>query len=451
MDIGDIKLYVDDRPDDGVFRVHRKLFSDAELHELEHKYIFERTWCFLGLDTQMPRPNDFITGYIGRTSVIVARDAKGGLGAFLNACRHKGALVCRTESGNAKYLVCGYHGWAYNTAGKNVNIKDRDAGCYGESFDADSHDLIPLPRFESYKGLLFGSLCADVPPLHEFLGEITALLDLAMDQGPQGMEFIPGRITYTYDANWKLQMDNGNDYYHLTSTHPSLMAVVERREQARAGNVEARQFDWSKRFTQQGGMFTFSNGHTSTWLNQGQPENRPIFATLGEAKQRVGHTRAEWMLKLRNLTIFPNMQIADSTSLLIRTFRPLAVDKTEMRVWCLAPIGEAPEVRAWRLRQFEDFFNVSGMATPDDTTLYEDAQVGFQAQGLEWLQGYQRGTTAVVPGPNASAAELGMHPVASVQGPYDMQNETCFHAPYREWARLMQAGATGRKPYGHKA
>jgi len=43
------------------------------------------------------------------------------------------------------------------------------------------------------------------------------------------------------------------------------------------------------------------------------------------------------MLKLRNLVVFPNMQIADSTSLLLRTFRPLAVNKTEMRVYCMAP------------------------------------------------------------------------------------------------------------------
>jgi phenylpropionate dioxygenase-like ring-hydroxylating dioxygenase large terminal subunit len=442
-----MKRYVDDRPDDGVFRVHREVFSDETLFGLEQKHIFERTWSFLGLETQLRKPNDFITAIIARTSVIVARDAKGKLGAFLNACRHKGALVCRSESGNAKYLVCAYHGWAYSTAGKNINIKDREAGCYSAGFDIDSHDLLPLPRFESYKGLLFGSLNADVPPLKQFLGEICTLLDLAMDQGPQGMEFVPGRITYTFDANWKLQMDNGNDFYHLTSTHPSLMAVVERREQAKTGNVEARQFDWSKRFTQQGGSFTFRNGHTSTWLNQGQPENRPIFSVLDEARMRVGATRAEWMLKLRNLTIFPNMQIADATSLLIRTFRPLAVDKTEMRVWCLAPIGEAAEVRAWRLRQFEDFFNVSGMATPDDTSIYEDAQVGFQSTGLDWLQGYQRGISAVVPGANASAAELAMTPATSTQGSYDMQTETCFHATYREWARLMQAGESDRNPY----
>jgi hypothetical protein len=152
------------------------------------------------------------------------------------------------------------------------------------------------------------------------------------------------------------------------------------------------------------------------------------------------------MLKLRNIVVFPNMQIADSTSLLLRTFRPLAVNKTEMRVYCMAPVGEPPAQRAWRLRQFEDFFNVSGLATPDDTSVYEDSQAGFAAP-ISWLQGYQRGMAATEPGASALAREIGINPVASLEGPYMIQTETCFHAPYREWARLMQAGVSGERPY----
>ena len=63
---------------------------------------------------------------------------------------------------------------------------------------------------------------------------------------------------------------------------------------------------------------------------------------------------------------------------MLRTFRPVAVDRTEMRSYCLAPIGEKPELRAWRLRQFEDFFNPTGIATPDDTVTYEDCQRGIR-------------------------------------------------------------------------
>ncbi len=105
MDLNALKLYVDDRPDEGVFRVHPGVYSDPELFELEMKFIFELTWNYLALDSEIPAPNDFVTRHIGRTPVIVMRDAKGGIGAFVNACRHKGATVCSLESGNARYHV----------------------------------------------------------------------------------------------------------------------------------------------------------------------------------------------------------------------------------------------------------------------------------------------------------------------------------------------------------
>ena len=446
MDLKDIGLYVDDRPEQGVFRVHRDVFADSELFELEQTYIFERSWAFLAFASQLAQPHDFVVTTIGRAPVLVMRDAAGRLGAFLNVCRHKGAVLARAESGNRKHHVCNYHGWAYDSGGKNVDIKDSKAACYAAAFDAENHDLVPLARFASYKGLLFGSLSSEVPALEDYLGELKFFIDLAMEQGPQGMECLPGRITYTYDANWKLQMDNGVDFYHLTTTHTSFMDVVRRRERAKAGNQAARAFDWDKRLTQEGGMFNFRHGHTAIWLNQPQPERRQVYASLDEVRKRVGDTRAEWMLKLRNIVVFPNMQIADSTSLLLRTFRPLAVDKTEMRVYCMAPVGEPADLRAWRLRQFEDFFNVSGLATPDDTAVYEDTQAGFAAP-VTWFQGYQRGMGALEPGASALARNMGIKPVASLHGSYMIQTETCLHAPYREWARLMQAGVSGERPY----
>lgn len=447
MQLNDIRLYVDDRPDEGVFRVHPALFASEELFELEQKLVFGRTWNFLALESQIPKPNDFFSTWIAKTPVLVTRDAKNKVHAFLNACRHKGAAVSRTEKGNSKYLVCPYHGWAYDATGKNVDIKDRKAGSYSENFDRDDHDLVPLAKVASYKGLIFGSLSPDVPPLEDFLGGLKFFIDTAMEQGPHGMEFVPGRAVYTYDANWKLQMDNGIDMYHLTSTHVSFLDVQQRRRSGE-GHQEAKQFDWQKRFSQEGGIFQFEHGHAAIWLNQAEVSKRPVYPSIDEIRARVGAVRADWMLKMRNTVVFPNMQIADSTSLLLRTFRPLAVNRTEMRVYCLAPIGEPAAQRAHRLRQFEDFFNPSGFATPDDTVTYEDCQRGLGSPAFPPLQGYSRGMATTVAAGNEHSDKLGIDPVASLVGRYDVQPETCFHPPYREWARLMQTGVEGRKAYG---
>jgi hypothetical protein len=151
------------------------------------------------------------------------------------------------------------------------------------------------------------------------------------------------------------------------------------------------------------------------------------------------------MLKPRNLVVFPNMQIADATA--PSCARPAGAGPHRDAVRCLAPIGEPPEQRAWRLRQFEDFFNASGFATPDDTTVYEDCQVGYAARPLEWLQGYSRGMATIEPGASQLARGLGIEPVSSMQGSYAVQNEVLFHPMYREWARLLECGLSGEEAY----
>ncbi len=444
--------FVQDRPADGFLSLHSGAFVDPQILELEIKHIFERTWAFLALESQLAAPHDFVTTWIGRTPILVTRDGEGRVQAFLNVCRHKGAQLCRSESGNRRVHACVYHAWAYDSAGRNVNIKHREAGRYPDCFDALGHDLVPLARLETYRGLVFGSLHADVPPLERYLGEFGAWLALTFDQGPHGMEFVPGRSAYTFAGNWKLQLDNGMDTYHLTTTHVTYMNVLTRRHTEKAaGNQAAKQFDWRRRLSQDGGCFGFEHGHAAYWLNQAQPENRAIFPQIGEVAARIGEAKAAWVLRPRQALCFPNMQIADSSATLLRTFRPLAPDLTEMRVYCLAPIGEAAPTRALRIRQFEDFFSASGFATPDDTVTYEECQRGLSARPGQWQQGYFRGAAAVTDGPNAEAKDAGMQPAQSLTGPFDIQSEVVHHPAIREWARLLKAGIDGVSPYSTTA
>lgn len=429
--------YVDDRPAENVFRVRRDIFTDPDLFQLEMKRVFGGTWVFIGLEAQIPKPNDYFSHWIGLTPVLVIRDANGTVGAYFNACPHKGTLLVHKEHGNAKNHVCAYHGWSFDSSGKNINIKDKETVSYPPAFDRESHDLKPIARVATYGGLIFGSLSDQVHPIEDYLGDLRTFIDLAMEQGPQGMEIVPGRAVYTYRGNWKLQMDNGMDAYHLTSTHSAFMDVMIKRA-AGDGYLTARQYDWQTRFSQKMGILTFPYGHAVNWMNLAEPEKRPIFPVIDEIRARVGEMKAKWMLKGRSVTLFPNVQIADQTSLLLRTFRPISVDLTEMKVFCIAPIGEAPDRRAWRLRQFEDFFNATGLATPDDATVYEDVQRGCVADSATYLQGYYRGLGNLGTGPDDIADELGIHPVASQYGNFDAYYETGLHSQYREWLRLMR-------------
>jgi benzoate/toluate 1,2-dioxygenase alpha subunit len=143
------------------------------------------------------------------------------------------------------------------------------------------------------------------------------------------------------------------------------------------------------------------------------------------------------MFNMRNVTIFPNLQIAENASSQMRVIRPIAADLTEMQTWCIAPRGESAQARALRIRQYEDFFNPTGMATPDDTVCYEEAQVGMAEQERPWLQGHARGLAASVKGGNNYSDMIDLKPARSVLSDARLCDESLFGSYYRAWAARM--------------
>lgn len=439
--------FVDDRPADGVFRVNRAIFTDAAVFDAEMRAIFEGGWVFLGLESQAAGPHDFFTTFAGRVPVLVQRDGEGTLRGFINSCPHKGARLAQLRQGNARLHVCPYHSWTFDSAGRNKAVKWKAAGCYSSAFDADDHGLVPLARFGNHRGFLFGSLAADVPDLPDYLGEAAKLLDLVADQSTQGAELVPGQVTFTYEANWKLQLENCSDAYHFTSAHPSYIRVLERRQKEMSGDVVASVWENSDYWKEDtkgvgGGSYSFANGHVLNWGVFGVTPAIPLYESAAELAGRVGEGRRDWMFNMRNLTVFPNLQVAENASSQLRVIRPLAPGLTEMRTWCIAPKGESAAARRQRIRQYEDFFNPTGMATPDDTVSYENCQIGFAGVTEPWLQGYARGMTASVPGGNRFSDRIDLHPQASVLADSQLCDETLYHAYYRAWAeRMVQSGA----------
>lgn len=439
-----VSHYVDDRKADGIFRVNRAIFTDQQVYEAELSQLFEGGWIFLGLESQAAGKHDFFTTQAGRVPVLVQRDGLGILRAFINSCPHKGARLAQVRQGNAAIHVCPYHSWSFDSAGCNKAVKWKSAGCYSEKFNHSDHGLARLPQFENYRGFLFGSLVADVPSLMDYLGEATKLLDLVADQSEDGLELVPGQVTFTFAANWKLQLENCSDAYHFTSAHPSYIRVLERRQKEMSDEVVASVWENSDYWKEDtkgigGGSFSFANGHVLNWGVFGISPAIPLYDRAEALEARVGQAKRDWMFNMRNLTIFPNLQIAENASSQLRVIRPLGPALTEMRTWCIAPKGESAQARRQRIRQYEDFFNPTGMATPDDTVSYENCQVGFAGMADPWLQGYARGMTASVAGGNRFGDRIDLLPERSVLADSQLCDETLYHSYYRTWAKRLAA------------
>jgi benzoate/toluate 1,2-dioxygenase alpha subunit len=425
---------VEHDPASEVYRVSREIFTDPKIFELEMKHIFEGNWIYLAHESQIPNQNDYFTTNVGRQPIFITRNKDNEVHAFINACSHRGSMICRHKRGNKATFTCPFHGWTFSNSGRLLKVKDPDGAGYPDRFNTEgSHDLAKIARFESYRGFLFGSLNPDVKPLAEHLGEATKIIALMVDQAPDGLEVLRGASSYIYDGNWKLQAENGADGYHVSSLHWNYIATISRRK-AEADDIKA--VDLSKLANLKGGYYSFENGHLMIWAQFADPTTRPAYAQFEQLKATHGRVKARWMVEtLRNLCVYPNLFLMDQMSSQLRVSRPLAVDKTEVTIYCITPRNEPAEQRARRIRQYEDFFNASGMATPDDLEEFRACQQGYMGKAMRWND-LSRGATHWIEGADEAAQEIGLRPLRSG---IRIEDEGLFLVQHGHWSEALRA------------
>ncbi len=372
------------------FLLHRDAYTSATLFEREMQAFFRSSWVYLAHESQIPQANDFLTERIGVTPVIVLRDEDGQLRALINRCAHRGALVCRARSGHAKGFTCMFHAWTYTNTGRLTGVPDR-AG-YPPSFDLAERSLRAVAKLESYRGLIFASLNPDAPSLESHLGKARRYLDFILDKYPAGLQFASGATHYSVGANWKLQMENSLDFYHVPFVHKSFFDVL-RRNGIETGKSTAHEMrsDFA---------FYLGNGHGTV--------------VLDEHGERFQH-----------LMLFPNLVILENPAPQFRVIRPIAVDRTEVTGYAYFATASDPAQRAAKLRRYEKFYGPMGLGTPDDAEAFHACQAGLRAEGCAPWVDLSRGL---------GRANLD---VSDPLGPYEdsgnITDDTVYRGLYRHW------------------
>ncbi|MBB5416935.1 anthranilate 1,2-dioxygenase (deaminating, decarboxylating) large subunit [Paraburkholderia atlantica] len=407
---------LDFRPAEGVYRIAREMFTEPELFSLEMEHIFEKTWIYACHESEISNNNDFLTMRAGRQPLIISRDGAGNLNAMINACQHRGATLTRMSKGNQSTFTCPFHAWCYKNDGRLVKVKA--PGEYCDDFDKSVRGL-KKARIASYKGFVFVSLDVDgTDTLEDYLGDARIFFDMMVAQSPTGeLEVLPGKSTYTFDGNWKLQNENGLDGYHVSTVHYNYVATVQHRieSNAKKGDSPSGTLDYSKLGAGDSetddGWFAFRNGHSVLFSDMPNPQVRPGYeSVMPRLVEAYGQDKAEWMMhRLRNLNVYPSLFFMDQISSQLRIVRPVAWNKTEIISQCIGVKGESAQDRENRIRQFEDFFNVSGMGTPDDLVEFREQQRGFQARLERWSD-ISRGHHKWASGATANTTLLGITP-----------------------------------------
>jgi phenylpropionate dioxygenase-like ring-hydroxylating dioxygenase large terminal subunit len=231
--------------------ISRRLFVDREVYERELETLFTRAWLFIGHESQIPNPGDFITSRMGEESVILVRDEVEEVHVFLNSCRHRGMKVCRYEAGNTDLFRCSYHAWAYGLDGALRGVP-HEKTIYEGGLDRSAWSLIKVAQIARYKGTVWATWDADAPDFLTYLGDARMHLDLALDcrDGRPGGSEVIGIHKWLVPANWKLAAENflGDTYHNpshrsvdLIGIGPSAQSGVKGR---RDNELEQAQHVW---------------------------------------------------------------------------------------------------------------------------------------------------------------------------------------------------------------
>lgn len=71
------------------------IYNDREIFELEKERLFSRAWMFVGHESEVPEPGDYVVRRVLEDSFILARGNDGQVRAMFNMCLHRGMQVCR--------------------------------------------------------------------------------------------------------------------------------------------------------------------------------------------------------------------------------------------------------------------------------------------------------------------------------------------------------------------
>ncbi len=355
--------------------VSREIFVSDEIHRLEHDRIFDRTWLYLAHESEIPAPGDYVSRMLGRAPVVVMRHDDGSIHAVLNSCRHRGAKLCRAESGSIRHFVCPYHGWTYARDGRLITTTfDR---YFPKDTDFTTFGLMRVPRVEIFKGLVFGSWNAEIIPLLDYLGEFAWYLEPFLSRTPRSMEVLAPPHRWRAKANWKVGALNFvGDSQHILTSHAGPLTLDPVRA-ARAGFTTAGENSF---------QIVTDHGHgcTLTYLAPGLPldayQTHPPALEACYA-QTLQPDQTEMLHHLRVIvgTVFPNLSFIETQAgpaekaIILRLWQPISGTEMEVLSWVLAEREASPDYKSAVLRKGFRNFGAAGVFEQDDMEIWASA------------------------------------------------------------------------------
>ena len=192
------------------------VYDHPEMTRLEYERILKPSWQIACHVSQIRGAGDYVTFELGSDSVIVLREASGGIRALRNVCRHRGTRLLEGTGRCHGRITCPYHGWTYRYDGSLMATPARESF---PSLDLREHSLATVPVEVAF-GFVWVCLGANPPPPPS---EVWA--PVLEELAPYRFEeLVPTQPLYLEEwaVDWKIAMDNYLESYHVPIGHPGL-------------------------------------------------------------------------------------------------------------------------------------------------------------------------------------------------------------------------------------
>ena len=415
-------------------RVHRDLYIDPEVFELEREHFFANTWNYVGHDSQVPKAGDYLRAEIAGQPLIVVRHVDDTIRVLMNRCAHKGSRLVSAPCGNTgKHFRCPYHAWTFRTDGSLLNIPLKD-GYDGTALHEcePARGLATVKNVAVYRGFVFVKLNDVGPGFEEYFGESLSSIDNLADRSPEGrLEITGGCLRFVHQCNWKQYVENLNDTMHPMVVHESSAGTAKRMWLGKPEDAPKPMaieqfvpFVSDYKFFQDMGVRVFDNGHGFSGANFSIHSKYSAIPAYEKAmREAYGDERTAEILGLvrHNTVYYPNLTIKGAIQS-IRVARPVAVDRTIVESWTFRLVGAPPELLHRTTvynRLINSPFSVVGH---DDLNAYRGIQEGLHAGGNPWISLHR----------NFRADEIGQRDLTTIG-----TSEISMRNQYRAWARYM--------------
>lgn len=353
-------------------RVPYWIYTDIGIYQRELERIFQGpTWNYVGLECEIPNQGDYKRTSIGDQSIIVVRDADGGINAMINRCAHRGVQLCQQDKGSVAEFMCPYHQWTYDLAGNLLGIPFqrgvKGKGGMPDDFSLADHGLQTI-RVHTRHGGIFATLSSETPNFEDYMGErILGYYDRVLDG--RALRLL-GHSRQRIGGNWKLILENIKDSHHASLLHVFFVTFGL----FRVDNESRIEMDPT-------GLHTaLSSIRGKQELNEGTAQMRSFDSDLALGDPRLLDTVPEFPGDQTVVmhTIWPNLILQQqSNTLATRQIVPKGPNAFELHWTFFGYQTDDEAMIARRLRQ-ANLMGPAGLVSIDDGEIIERTQNGIR-------------------------------------------------------------------------